>query len=497
MRPASTIVAACAAVFVSAVPAFGQVQVSPATVAGPIQIGATVADLAALDLAFRTGDFALAEKQAGDLIVAARTAVQGDATVAALWARLDRAKETGPKGALADALDPKKNIIAVVWVSEDVPGKLVVRRLHLPRVANHRNALDLPGVSAASGKSLYEFFVAADRLSVLRSGYTFTREESEVAAQLPAFAERIAGPLFTLVSALRSAEDVAPRARASAWVSSHVFATITRVTVPYSRASVQWTARAVVPMAEREFRERAEALASKWRLVNAPHSPAAADFAADLATTVVEVAGSQVCWTESSDGAKCLKAFADQLTAHYDNATNPGLSKEDKNNIDADFRRFVFELKPLEVETQAAFRNIPPIRATLGVAAGVVLKDWPKDTRVDLSDGMLVADPMRSQLAMVTVNWTPWGYDADAFHVSRAERFRLFGGAVLTPDFGVGVGGAVLLARGLAINAGVAWLFFRAPDDKSQVGGPPADPQDPFSLGYTTAVILGVSYNFK
>jgi hypothetical protein len=133
--------------------------------------------------------------------------------------------------------------------------------------------------------------------------------------------------------------------------------------------------------------------------------------------------------------------------------------------IDAKLRKFVADLQPLTLDARLTFHNRPAARVTLGVGTGVVLWGASNKARVKLSDGKLVSDPLPRQLTMVVANVSFKGYDPVALPVSPAERYRAFAGAILSPDFGVGGGITVLLARGLAVNFGGCVLFSRAAED--------------------------------
>jgi hypothetical protein len=76
------------------------------------------------------------------------------------------------------------------------------------------------------------------------------------------------------------------------------------------------------------------------------------------------------------------------------------------------------------------------------------------------------------------------------------ERFRLFLGAALTPDFGVAGGVNVMLIRGLGLCVGAGALFGKGAEP-GDIGKPPAEPKDPYRLATATAVFAGITYNYK
>jgi hypothetical protein len=119
-------------------------------------------------------------------------------------------------------------------------------------------------------------------------------------------------------------------------------------------------------------------------------------------------------------------------------------------------------------------------------------------TRVKLNDaGNLVADPLRRQLSMVLLHWSPSGYDDDAPRIQRAERFRLFASGIITPDFGVGAGASFLLVRGVGITGGGGLLVTRALGPNDGLGKPPGEPSKPFAVGVAKTAFVGICLNFK
>ena len=143
------------------------------------------------------------------------------------------------------------------------------------------------------------------------------------------------------------------------------------------------------------------------------------------------------------------------------------------------------------------FRNRPLTRWSFGAGAAVIAAAAVSPPRVDLdSAGAMVADPLPRALTMAHVNWSPRGYDEDAPDVRLAERYRLFFGAALTPDFGIVAGVNVLLVRGVGIAGGVAFLFARGAHE-TDIGKAPADPASPFRLTVPAALFIGLTWNAK
>jgi hypothetical protein len=167
--------------------------------------------------------------------------------------------------------------------------------------------------------------------------------------------------------------------------------------------------------------------------------------------------------------------------------------------VDASYREFISGLGGAKLETSFDLKNIPKQILSLGVMTAFAFKGGVDDaTRVKTNDdGNVVADPLGRQMNLVVVNIALTPYDSEAFQPTAAERFRLFAGAVVTPDFGVAGGFSALLVRGLSANIGGAILGVRGMQPGDTLGQPPTNSTDPFKLSPAYVLFAGVGYNFK
>ena len=259
-----------------------------------------------------------------------------------------------------------------------------------------------------------------------------------------------------------------------------------------------------VPKTPERLKSDAALLAVTLRLKDVAGSPFGQAYTDKLKDAVSAVAAAVPCPKEKPPALECMRAFDTAFTAAFAGCLQncvPGRQPSDDDveamkQVDGKFREFVLDGGE-HVTSEITFRNQPPTHFAFGAATGVVLAGSPNKPRVKLNDeGVVVADPLGRLLTMIALNWSPRGYDADAFQPSNAERYRLFAGAVITPDVGVGGGVSVLLVRGLALNLGAGAVFSRAVETEEEIGKPPANSSDPFALGIAPIVFVGASFNF-
>ena len=200
---------------------------------------------------------------------------------------------------------------------------------------------------------------------------------------------------------------------------------------------------------------------------------------------------------------KFLKQFDPKVLENLTSAIGPSkrvyavLSR-----IDLPFSRASIDVEDVvqrpedKVSTKSKLFNRPLTRFSFGVVSSLVLSSSESNTRATIQSGNLTEDPLRGPMPMGIVNIHPWGYDADSEDVSWKERFRLFAGGILSPDFGFSAGAGVQLIRGFSLNAGVGILFIDTLKEGEVLGEKPVDPEDPFEYGTATVFFFGVGYNF-
>jgi hypothetical protein len=398
-------------------------------------------------------------------------------------------------------LDYKVNYIVVTWIGydplKDKP-QLMRAIVHQPATAAHM--LDLPGIGVEdSNPKLVELFVSRDKGASLVSLYTSTREENPVTSQLPAFVQAVAGPLFGTVAAIS-------RTRAGVMVTQEevpvAFAvTIQRVGLPFRRASIRLQANARDSVDALKFGTALTTLATAVKFKEAAYSDCARAFA-DMVADGLKTRGIKaLCGEQGADPLACIKAFDAFLNDAYKTSVAAcGAVNDDVNamqNVDQKFRDFITAGSSASADLDVTFHNRPLTHWSFGAGSAVVAKASLTKPRVQLDgSGKLQADPLTRVMTMAFVNWSPAGYDEQADYATPSERWRLFFGAALTPDFGAVGGLNVTIVRGIGITCGAGLLFAKGAEP-GEIGSAPASSTDAFRLAVARTVFAGISYNFK
>jgi hypothetical protein len=345
---------------------------------------------------------------------------------------------------------------------------------------------------------LTEVFLSRSAYGRTSSLYTSARRDDPALAQLPPFARALAGPLFGAVSGIAGsfpAVVAAPRPAAMPRLS----ATVSRVRLPFRRASVRLQVAAVEPLTPEAFGAAASALADSLAMRVVPHEPCARELARTLAGELP--AHADAC--AAAGPAGCLGILDHVLLDRFDEALDrcdggkpPRSAVSALESVDGKFRELADTGTFSDAELDVTFDDRPLTHVSFGAGAGVVLAASLSRPRVDTRNGVIVADPLDRVLGLAFVNWSPAGYDAEDPHLSFAERVRPFAGAALTPDFGPAFGVNVLLVRGLGIAAGGAVLFGKGAD-ASRIGQKPSPPEDPYDLAVATTAFVGLTYTYK
>jgi len=199
------------------------------------------------------------------------------------------------------------------------------------------------------------------------------------------------------------------------------------------------------------------------RLRQARTSPCALSAAEAMKKAIDDVTGGPSC---TAGGEACAtaakgaieKAFADTVTMCRPES-GPAYGFDPVAATEQEFKNLVVAGGAKVITGESTLANTPLTRFSYGLMGGLLVgHPRIKEPRVKVENGKIVSAPMDHALTIVVVNMHPAAYDAEWPVVSMAERFRFFGGAVLTPDFGATVGAGFGIVRGLSINIGVALL---------------------------------------
>lgn len=411
---------------------------------------------------------------------------------------------------LMDSLSGSRHYIGIGWVGEaPLSGKAVFMRVVLhdagKGVAVGTADADLPGIAAAAGDpQLVEVFVGRARDASVSSVYTSAREKDPMEAKLPAFVQAVAAPMFAIIGAVAGepAQEEKGARRLEEWKKAQeqdVWVTVSRVGLTYSRASVRLQVSARDAVDGATFAKGLADLAAAATMKEAAYSPCARSYAKDLARTLAAAVGTGACAPDQPASSCAAALDALMVTAYGDVAT----CRAQKTGLDAvqavdrRFRAHITTESSVSAEANLTFHNRPLTHWSLGAGVGVISHAATSRTRAKLTDaGLVTGDPMSRTMTTAFVNWSPKGYDESAPRVEPAERYRLFLGAALTPDFGIVAGLNTLLARGIGVSAGVG-LLFATGADTAQLDKKPTDSADPFKLAFVKIVHFGITYNFK
>jgi hypothetical protein len=448
-----------------------QVVTMAETVEGPFRTNRTHEDLERLTAAYHSGEWETLQRLAG-------------ATIAAI------AADATPD--IKAALDLKRNHVALTWLGADAFGKTLLIRFVAHDPAPEPFSLDLPGLSDGSSRgALFELLLTRTLDGHATSAYASTREEDPLGDAFPGFIQSIAGPLFGALSAVAGAQAAA---------TPRLFATVKRVGLPFERATVRITALARDPWFDAaSFATGATEVAAQVRFRDVPTSPCGRDHARRVGAALLEppaaCAGQELgrCRTGLDD---LLASLHREALSACDGGKPANAQIQALQLVDRRFREYVAASITGSAELQQTFHNRPPTRAAFGAGTAVMFGAQLTEPRVKLSGGALVADPVPRVMTVAFVNWSPRGYRPEAARVTFSERLRVQMGATLTPDFGVMLGGNLLLARGIGVTGGFAVLFAKGAR-QDEIGAAPADSTDPFRLSVITAPFAGITYNYK
>ncbi len=172
------------------------------------------------------------------------------------------------------------------------------------------------------------------------------------------------------------------------------------------------------------------------------------------------------------------------------------------SRVDLPFSRASIQIKDVvqkgkdEITQDFKLLNRPLTRFSFGVVSSVIVSSLESSTRATIQSGDLTKDPLRGHMPMGILNVHPFAYDAESENVGWSERFRLFIGGILAPEFGISAGAGLQLIRGFSINAGAGLLLIDTLKAGEKIGEEPLDPEDPFEYGTSTVFFVGVGYNF-
>jgi hypothetical protein len=414
--------------------------------------------------------------------------------VQALAARTDLSTDMGNVG---------RDYYRLVWQGTDGDGKPKAFQLLVHEGRRPDQTTRLNGITTGSRQRLIDILVADDEQSVLHSVYVSTPVANPLLEQIPDVLKKV--DVLGFVATVRDRKNAFAVVEAPTPPGAR-FA-LYRPQLPCSRADVQVADAIIVPTTAAKFVQGADELAVQVEQREARTSICAAQLAEAYRHAIATVAQGEACQAakNAEDGRDaCGKALENALNEAYKErvavcSREPdGAAQDPVLVVDDKFRALVATFGQKIARNESKLQNVPDTRYSFALMTAVMVgAPTLSATRVKVDQGKLTDDPLPGLLTMAVVNIHPRPYDAAAFGQTWAERVRFFAGATITPDFGAAAGAGIAIIRGLAVNAGAAWLLVSGPGPGETIGQAPVDKNHPFRLAGGRAFFFGLSYTLK
>jgi hypothetical protein len=418
--------------------------------------------------------------------------------------------------------------VRFIWPAIDAEGNLVARVV-LYRYGSDSPVGDtLPGILEGASRPLtergyYDILVTFDRvgtssndeLPTLASLY-FSKKESG-----PASETTLLGRLG-IVEAAAAAEglgffrekamkpvDVGPRG------SPAMPRTVLKMyapTVPERRANISVRDWIFTPPTSARLKEASQDLADDLISSSGRVSTCAANLAAAYAEAVSDTSSETPVPSVFSPQAERFRdRLNDALDATHDallqdTAKCPkdtgSIGSDPVGKVDTAFRDLVKGLGTNVAPGDTQLHNVPREHVSFGFLSAARFGAAPNEVlRVKLADdGTVVEDPLPRLLNAVIVNWHPFGYHSDELVTFRDRgSVKFLTGALLSPDFGLLLGGGYSPLKGLSVNLGYAMLIVNSPKEGVVVHELPPENlrNDPFKSAWARTWFWGLSYSFQ
>lgn len=407
--------------------------------------------------------------------------------------------------------DTRRNYYSLVWADAGDDGKPVVRRLLVHQGLSPQHAMQLPGlkstwpadagttpessppaargITSGGARQMLDVYLTDARSASLTSTYVLTPVENPLTAQLPDVVAKL-NVLGFLGSALGTAAAEAPS----------ILIYVNQPDVPMSRATIQIKDVLSTAISSEQLKNKAQTTLESVQLRQARTSLCANSLASALQKRIDTEANTDACQTGSAACADALKKAVDttfnevvpKCAAEAPGAVDPVVA------VEAEFAKVVEAGGAQIVRGESALTNEPPTRFTFGLLTGLLIGNTTLGPdRVKVDGNKIVKAPLDRSMTMAVLNIHLRGYDAKWPEVTWAERFHVFVGGVITPDFGVSTGIGLGIVRGLSVNGGAAVLFMNTAKPGETIGEEPKNGNDPFRTRAGVGGFFGLSYAFK
>jgi len=340
-------------------------------------------------------------------------------------------------------------------------------------------------------KEIYEIVLSDEAEWTLKTAYLSTEIENRLLSQIPKFVKMIE-PIFMM--AYKEAETTA---------APPIKVEIRSIALPYDKAKIRISDTAV--MSDASLAKAIKAAASKLADDLQYRDIYASEFGKILAIAI----NTKIQEVPVADNKKALlermrEAVDTAFRSHIDKSKPKPDELKLAMKIEEEFLSMIEESVAKNVEEEFEYENVPLQHFDFGLISTHMLADSYIGQRVKVTDaGNYAADPPKDPLTAAIINFHPLEYDPKSAKMKFAEIFRLFGGFVLTPDYGCCAGVGFSLLRGLTINAGFAMMRIHSKRDpiSVQVDGKefekPGNSDKPFKLKWGQVFFVGFGYNFQ
>jgi hypothetical protein len=148
------------------------------------------------------------------------------------------------------------------------------------------------------------------------------------------------------------------------------------------------------------------------------------------------------------------------------------------------------------VTDSTVMRNVPRSRWSVGlIGGGMVTRGGHRN--FEIRDKAISQKDLSGLVTAAVIHWHPFPYNPVETDITWAERVSVLGGFATTPSAGFAAGASFRAFRGLGFHASHVWLRSERLRPDFQPGQEVVGDVDPFRLGFTRAVVLGFSYDFK
>jgi len=399
--------------------------------------------------------------------------------------------------------DVQRNYYRLVWVGRDDSGGAPSLQSAVVHEGDTGAIRALPGITPSSSIQFLDVFVSAEPGAILESQYVSTPVKDPLMAQIPAFVEKTG--VIGFIAGL-------PLARGATDSVSTTYS-IARPVLPLARADIKIKDTVILPGSAVGMRRASGELRDRLSIREARLSTCAQELARADAAAIASALGQESCAfpagqtsLDASGVNACRASLLALLEDEYKKAAGcrdatPPSGSDPLLVVDKQFTDLAGTLKETRRAAESKLSNTPRTRYSFGVLTSAIIGNpHYRGTTVRAKiggNGSLVHDPMPTVLTMVMVNIHPRAYDPQQDQPTLAERFRLFAGTSITPDFGIGGGAGVMILRGLTVNVGWANLFVRTPREGLSLGQTPPAGTAPLSAGNAGVWFAGLGYSFK